>query len=291
MMKVGIDSYSFHRYFGEIREGFEEDPGKRWTVFDLLDFAGELGIGGVSLETCYMTALDPGFLRETRSKLDAYGLECVLAWGHPTGLEGGTNPTALEDLRQHIPSAVALGTSTMRITASGSRYSPDLEPQFILNVAPYLREAVRAAADQGVVLALENHGDLSSDGLLRLIELIDSPYLRVTLDTGNAQRIEDAVEATRKLAPYVAATHIKDVAGDSASRERGGFIPSTPIGKGTVDIPAILRLLREAGYEGLLCIEIDTTAPIWHTMAEEEMVSISVDYLRGELSQLAAASS
>src|SRR4030042_1145512 len=114
MMKVGIDSYSFHRYFGEIRGNMEEDPGKRWTVFDMIAFAGKLGVGGVSLETCFMAALDQGLLREVRSQLNDHALECVLAWGHPTGLEGGTNPAALEDLQQHIPSARALGTSTMR---------------------------------------------------------------------------------------------------------------------------------------------------------------------------------
>ena len=34
-MRVGIDTYSYHRFFGEIRKG-EQDPGIRWTTWDFL---------------------------------------------------------------------------------------------------------------------------------------------------------------------------------------------------------------------------------------------------------------
>ena len=59
-MRVGIDTYSYHRFFGEIREG-EEDPGTRWTTWDFLDRAVELRVDGVSLETCYLDLHDPAF--------------------------------------------------------------------------------------------------------------------------------------------------------------------------------------------------------------------------------------
>jgi sugar phosphate isomerase/epimerase len=281
-MRVGIDSYSFHRYFGEIRPArMEVDPGTRWTPFDLIACAKRVGATGLSLETCYMPALDQGFLRELRSALDDAGLDRVLAWGHPVGLERGTSREALEDLKRHIPSALALGTRTMRITASGSPYSPALEAQFAIDLDPMLREALRVAEDLGVTLAVENHGDFNSDALLRLIERIGSPRLRVTLDTGNLLTVgDDPVEGSRKLAPYVAATHVKDlVVGESSP----GGPPThwcTPIGKGVVDIPAILAHLQAAGYDGLLCIEIESRSPAWLETSEEEIIRLSVDYLR-----------
>ena len=59
-MRVGIDTYSYHRFFGEIREG-EGDPRTRWTTWDFLDRAVELEVDGVSLETCYLELDNPAF--------------------------------------------------------------------------------------------------------------------------------------------------------------------------------------------------------------------------------------
>ena len=284
-MKPGIDSYTFHRYFGEIRPTrLEVDPGVRWSPFDLIACAKRVGAAGLSLETCYMPALDQVFLRELRAALDEAGLDRVLAWGHPVGLERGRSKSALEDLKQHIPSAIALGTRTMRITASGSRYSPALEAQFSVDLDPALREACRVAEDLGVTLAVENHGDFDADALLRLIARIGSPNLRVTLDTGNLLTVgDDPVEGSRKLAPFVAATHIKDLVRDAGSPAGSPNYWCTPIGKGVVDIPPIVEHLRAAGYDGLLCIEIESRSPDWLETPEEEIIRLSVDYLESLL--------
>ena len=75
-MRVGIDTYSYHRFFGEIREG-EEDPGTRWTTWDFLDRAVELGVDGVSLETCYLDLDDAKFRERLALSLDAAGLDVV----------------------------------------------------------------------------------------------------------------------------------------------------------------------------------------------------------------------
>ena len=77
-MRVGIDTYSYHRFFGEIREG-EEDPGTRWTTWDFLDRAVELGVDGVSLETCYLDLDDPAFRERLAMSLDGAGLDRALA--------------------------------------------------------------------------------------------------------------------------------------------------------------------------------------------------------------------
>jgi len=284
-VRVGIDSYTFHRYFGEIRPArMEVDPGTRWSAFDLIACAQRVGASGLSLETCYMPALDQVFLHELRAALDAAGLGRVLAWGHPVGLERGTSREALNDLLRHIPSALALGTRTMRITASGSPYSSALEAQFAVDLDPMLREALRLAEDLGVTLAIENHGDFTSNALLRLIKRIGSPNLGVTLDTGNLLTVgDDPVEGSRKLAPYVAATHIKDLMPDVGSPGEAPTYWGTPIGEGVVDNAAILGHLRAAGYDGLLCIEIESRSPTWLQTPEEEMIRLSVDYLRSLL--------
>ena len=98
-MKVGIDSYCFHRYFGEVYPDVQTDPGVRWTAFDFVSFARSLKVDGVSLESCFLPTLDRSFLGELRSALDEAGLERAFAWGHPDGFEGGRKPEMLDDLR------------------------------------------------------------------------------------------------------------------------------------------------------------------------------------------------
>ena len=87
-MRIGIDSYSYHRLLGEVRPG-ETEPGGRWRPDDAIAHARALGVDGVSLETCFLDRDAP---------IDAGPLELVIAWGHRHGLEYGANPTALDDL-------------------------------------------------------------------------------------------------------------------------------------------------------------------------------------------------
>lgn len=75
-MKLGIDSYSYHRYFGEWYDGLQQDPGTRIGVDEFLDRAIALGVAGVSLEACFLPT-DDAAIDALRDALDARGLERV----------------------------------------------------------------------------------------------------------------------------------------------------------------------------------------------------------------------
>src|SRR3569833_120957 len=100
-MKVAIDSYSYHRYFGEWYQGLQDDPGERISVFDFLARAVRHGVAGVSLESCFLPT-DDAFVVRLRAALDAAGLARVWAWGHPHGLRSGTDHAAAQDLVRHL---------------------------------------------------------------------------------------------------------------------------------------------------------------------------------------------
>ena len=51
-MKVGIDSYCYHRFFGEVYPD-QKPPAKNMTMQDFLTRAREHGADGVSLESCF----------------------------------------------------------------------------------------------------------------------------------------------------------------------------------------------------------------------------------------------
>jgi sugar phosphate isomerase/epimerase len=287
-MKIGIDSYCFHRYFGEIYPGLQADPGTRWRMEgEFLDFALRQNVDEIALEACFFDALDDDLCAEVKARLDDAGVDRVLGWGHPEGLWGGTKPEELESLKRHIPQTLKLGSNRMRITAASMNYAKAPREELIGRVIPMLAEAARAAQDQGVVLALENHIDVTSQELLRIIEAVGSESLRVNFDTGNALRLfEDPVEAATRLAPYTISTHTKDI----ATRRKGGspsenftWWPACPAGEGVIDMPGVVKALQEGGFDGSLSLEVDLIGEQWASLPEEEIVTRSLEYLRSLL--------
>ena len=264
MMRPGIDSYCWHRFFGEVYPEQAPAPERR-TIFDLIDTAVRLGVAGVSLESCFMPSLDEGFLRELAARLDDAGLERVLAWGHPLGLQMGKSEEAYQDLRAHFRSARILGARVMRIPCGNFRFR-GLEPveESLNRLAPQLKRLAAEAADRGLVLGLENHGDFLADEMIELIHRVDAPNLGITLDTCNNLRLfEDTIAESVKMAPYAVATHLKDAiaTGIGSPRAWRTFFPSVGLGNGFLDIRRVLQALKDAGYEGLLCVELDILPP------------------------------
>src|SRR5262249_23538263 len=122
---------------------------------------------------------------------------------------------------------------------------------------------VKVAEEYGIRIAIENHIDFTADEILRLLTAVNSPWLGVNFDTGNFLRLlDDPVKAMRKLAPYVYATHIKDLKlQKGVAADEWYFFSSAPVGEGVVDNGRLVQLLDDAGYQGLLAVEIDFLHP------------------------------
>ena len=197
-MKLAIDSYTYHRYFGDWYPGLQEDPGERLTVFDFLDRARSHGVTGVSLEACFLPS-DDAFIDRLRGALDERALDRVWAWGHPNGLGSGTDARAAEDLARHLRVARRLGARVMRICGGGRRTRPASWAEHKRGLVHLLRPLIDEAERYEVVMAIENHIDLLADEMVELLETIDSPWLGVCFDTANNLRMfEDPVTVARK---------------------------------------------------------------------------------------------
>ncbi|OYW10785.1 MAG: xylose isomerase [Rhodospirillales bacterium 12-71-4] len=283
-MRIGIDSYCYHRFFGDWYEGLQRDPGRRIDVFGFLDIANGHGVAGVSLEACYIPD-DDRTLDRLADRVAALGLEPVWAWGHPDGLRSGTDDAAAEDLLRHIGIARRVGATVMRICAGSRRTRPAAWVEHKARLVPMLRPLAEAAARQGVVLAVENHIDLLADEMVEIMQAVDSPGLGVCLDTANNLRMfEEPVAVAAKLAPFTRATHVKNVTTRRGDPKTFAFWPSVPLDAGLVDIEAVLGQLRDVGYTGLLALEIDYLDPA-HGEEEEPQIARSLAWLRETLSR------
>ena len=132
-----------------------------------------------------------------------------------------------------------------------------------------------------VRMAVENHIDFTADEMLRLLTEVNSPWLGINFDTGNFLRLlDDPIKGMAKLAPYVYATHIKDLKPQKGvAADEWYFFSGTPVGEGVVDNGKLVQLLAAAGYQGLLAVEIDFLHPDYGN-AEDQAVARSVAELK-----------
>jgi sugar phosphate isomerase/epimerase len=103
----------------------------------------------------------------------------------------------------------------------------------------------KRAADLGLILALENHGDLVDRGnqIIQFIQQIGIPAVRVNYDTGNAWYYAkgqiDPVAELAEVAPVVAHVHLK------SPKIMDGLLRWVALGEGELDLAGAGRILRD----------------------------------------------
>jgi sugar phosphate isomerase/epimerase len=142
-----------------------------------------------------------------------------------------------------------------------------------------LRPIMDCCADNGVYLGVEPHGPYTAHAksMLRILELNDSPWLRVNFDTGNSYLAgEDPYEFLRAVKDKLIHLHAKDISVAQSDAERGkvaGTAVGCACGDGAVDWPRVIAILRKYGYEGVLSVECGTV----------EQAKRSIAYLKSVL--------
>lgn len=128
-----------------------------------------------------------------------------------------------------------------------------------------LKKAEMVARRHGVFLCIEPHGvyTKTSEGLLKIVDLVPSPWIGVNWDTGNAYlaAAEDPYEALERVRDRVLHVHAKDISYAHSEAERGK-VTGTPVGcacgEGVVDWERVLRILEPLDRALFLSVECGT---------------------------------
>ena len=254
---IAVSTYSFWR--------FRDDS--KLTIEDCIDKAASMGFDAVEILHRQMEQDSGAYLQQLKRRAFLNGVSLCGFSTH----QGFVSPKPeerkknIEHTIRCIEIAYELGIPTMRVNTGrwGTTKSFDdlmaakgIEP----NLEGYsdddgfkwcidsFQEILPTAEKCGVVLGLENHWGLgrTAAGVLRIVDAIQSPWLQVTLDTGNF--FENLYEQLEQLAPKTVYVQAKTYFG-------GGTWYTLDI-----DYARVAKILAAANYRGYISLEFEGKA-------------------------------
>ncbi len=247
-MKLSLAAYSFHRF---LTQSWPKPRGSEgsMTMLDFIDFCAEQNLDGCELTSYYFPAdITHDYLMQIKNRTFRLGLDISgTAIGNDFCLpEGDDREFHLQTTRQWIDYSATMGAPVIRIFA-GQVPKGDTEVTALDRCVEGINQSVAYAAEKGVVLALENHGGITStpEQLLAIVERVDdSPWFGVNFDSGNFHTT-DPYASLEKIAPYAVNAQLK-VSVHPAGGERTN-----------ADLGRMVGILKSAGYRGYVVLEYE----------------------------------
>jgi inosose dehydratase len=248
------------------------------------------------------TELGLGFPREPsqlRRGLDDRGLELTSAWCGLALLDPDPEPD-LEHTRKLCGLIAEAGASFVNLAHQGTPErsavagradepgAPRLTSEAWDRLVDRVCQAAEVAREHGLQAAFHAHVGTWIETQAEVEELLrrtPESLLKLCWDVGHAiYGGIDPVRAVRDDPERIAYVHLKDVDAAVLAQLRDARLDFgegirrrvfTEVGRGCLDVPALLAALREIGYAGWLMVEQDST---WHSPMESARLSRT--YLR-----------
>jgi len=252
--RIGISTYSFWQFRHRDRRDIEK----------CIDLAAEMGFDGVEILHRQMEAEDNATLQKFKRRAFVNGLDLMGFSIHQGFLspDKAKRQANVEHTLKCIELAYAMGIPTMRVNTGtwgtsknfdelmknrGIEPPPDgvTEEEGFKWVADAFAQCLKTAEKCGVTMGLENHWGLgrTPEGVLRVVKAVNSPWLRVTMDTGNF--LEDPYDKLEQLAPHTVLVQAKTYYG-------GGLWYTLEL-----DNDRIGKMLHKHNYYGYISLEFE----------------------------------
>jgi sugar phosphate isomerase/epimerase len=143
--------------------------------------------------------------------------------------------------KKWIESAAEMGAPVIRVF-SGVQPKGHTWDEAAGWLAECLEQCVAHGEKYGVIIGIQNHGDMlsSADETLKVLDMVKSDWLGVIVDTGKFLT-DDPYDDIARTAPHAVNWQVKDLLND----RKGG----------NIDMHNLVRIIRESGYRGYVPIE------------------------------------
>ena len=252
--RIGVSTYSFWR--------FKEDS--KVSIEDCIRHAAAMGFDAVEVLHRQMTSEDNGYVQRLKQIALHEGVDLCGFSIH----QGFVSPDAavrqknIDHTIHCIELAYELGSPTLRLNTGRWNTIRDFnelmrkrgvepklegytEDQGFEWVIDSIHKCLKKAEECGVTMGLENHWGLglTPEGVMRIVNAVNSPWLQVTMDTGNF--LEDPYQKLEMLAPKTCFVQAKTYFG-------GGIWYSLDL-----DYQRIAAMLRKRNYRGYVSLEYE----------------------------------
>lgn len=238
LREVCLSIYSFGYSAGFIDDRRPEAARPVVTIDNIHDLVRQHGLGGIEFP------VDRYFRTKEMEKAHAF-IQRLINEGLHVSVD-------LEDfqpayIRELLPVLSRNRLKFARIKMSGfyggNRYREPVFSQWLSTFVEGLRTLLPELRKSGVKLLIENHQDLGSDDLIRIIGQTSADCVGINWDVGNSLAVLDTPESfMRKAGGFIGNVHLKDY---RLFRCEGGFYLSRcALGRGVVDFANLLPELR-----------------------------------------------
>jgi sugar phosphate isomerase/epimerase len=254
-LMLSLAAYSFRQYFihGGEQPKSGVDPAKRIDLFQFIDFCADHGCEGTELTSYYFPPqVTEDYLVKLKRHAFLRGINISgTAVGNTFTLPKGEKRDAqIASVKKWVDYAAIMSAPHIRIFAGGAQGVSKEEAKKLCIAA--IEECADYAGPKGVFLGLENHGGIVSEPaeVLEIIGAVKSPWFGVNLDTGNFHT-DDPYDGLAQCAPYAVNVQVK-----SEIQRRGQ-------NKEPADLARLVKILREANYQGYVALEYEAAEDPW----------------------------
>ncbi len=233
--RTGLNPYGLTYHLGLQGRGTDRANPRGTGLEGFIALAEELGAKALEIFDPWLSELSDDDLRALKDRLEGMGIEPVVSGGFVSA-----------DADSMFRSARLLGAQTIRFALTnvlcGDRAARADWADLRSGVVRGVRELGQRAADQGIMIGIENHQDFTSAELVEFCGL--APGVGITYDTGNSFPVGEApLDFTRTVAPHVRHLHLKDYRVQFSSE--GFRLIRCAIGDGAVPFRELFSILGE----------------------------------------------
>jgi inosose dehydratase len=207
--------------------------------------------------------------------IEKYNLPLISAYGGPDLLDPAQRRESIAQSLEWAKLLKKYGGKVVTIGPNGVRRDAYRFQEHKDDIITTLNEFGKALADIGLTGCLHQHTGTcieSRDETYSVMESVDTQVVKFGPDIGQLQKGgSDPVQVVKDFLPIVNHMHLKDFNGGEY------FVGYCPLGRGKVDIPAILDLMDGRTLAGMIMVELDGTPR--NPMSALETATIAKAYL------------